>query len=306
MRSLTKLAASNAKRRDTCCLLGASLALFALAPSQAASPTNTSRRIVSVGGALTEILFALQANPDLVGVDTTSRFPESAQKLPNVGYSRSLSIEGILALAPTHVLATEDAGPAGVLSQLSSSGIALHILAANHRFEGLLERVKQVGEVTGRIPQAKAMQQKLEQEWQQAQTSIRARTTQRSAKPVRVLFVLAHTTNQIMVAGQDTSAQAMLDYVGASNAISGYSGYKPLTPEAVIAAQPDLVLLTDQGMKAAGGIDGILKLPGLLQTPAGRKRRVIAMEAMLLLGFGPRLPTALATLDGAIAKAMQA
>jgi iron complex transport system substrate-binding protein len=288
----------DAERRKTCLQLGAWAALFAVAPAHAAN----SRRIVSVGGALTEIVFALQANADLVGVDTTSIYPESAQKLPSVGYARSLSAEGVLALAPTQVIATEDVGPPAVLRQISNSGIVVTVLAANHRFEGLLERIKRVGELTGRVAQATAMQQTLQQEWVRA----RAQVAQRTTKSARVLFVLAHTPNQVMVAGTDTSAQAMLDYAGATNAINGFAGYKPLTPEAVIAAQPDVVLLTDQGLKAAGGVDGILKLPGLEQTAAGRNRRVISLEAMFLLGFGPRLPVALSTLDAAIGKAMRA
>lgn len=288
----------DAERRRACLQWGLLAALSAGLPAQAAN----ARRIVSVGGALTEIVFALQASAELVGVDTTSLYPESAQKLPSVGYARALSVEGVLALAPTQVIATEDAGPPAVLRQLSASGIAVTVLAANHRFEGLLERIKRVGELTGRVMQATAMQQALQQEW----VRTRAQVFQRTAKPARVLFVLAHTPNQIMVAGTETSAQAMLDYAGASNAISGFSGYKPLTPEAVIAAQPDVVLLTDQGLKAAGGVDGILKLPGLEQTPAGRKRRVISLEAMFLLGFGPRLPAAVAALETAIEKAMRA
>jgi iron complex transport system substrate-binding protein len=91
----------------------------------------------------------------------------------------------------------------------------------------------------------------------------------------------------------------MLQLAGASNVMSGFDGYRPLTPEAVIAAAPDIVLATDQGVLEAGGIDGLLAMPGLGLTPAGRQRRVVAMDALLLLGFGPRLPQAVATLaDG--------
>lgn len=261
-----------------------------------------ARRIVSVGGALTEIVYALQADAELVGVDTTSLFPAQAQKLPSVGYARTLSAEGVLALAPTQLIATEDAGPLAVLRQLTAAGVPVAVLAANHNFEGLLERVKRVGELTGRLAQASAMQQALQKEWEQSRAAVAQRA---AAKPVRVLFVLAHAPNQTMVAGTGTSAQAMLDYAGATNAITGFSGYKPLTPEAVIAAQPDVVLLTDQGLQAAGGVDGVLKLPGLAQSPAGKNRRVIALEAMFLLGFGPRLPAAVSVLDTAIAKAMR-
>ncbi|MCX8522141.1 MAG: ABC transporter substrate-binding protein, partial [Rhodoferax sp.] len=145
MRNLNQSAPIDGGRRKTCLQLGAWAALMAVAPTQAAQ----ARRLVSVGGALTEIVFALQANASLVGVDSTSLYPASAQQLPSVGYARSLSAEGVLALAPTHVIATEDAGPAAVLQQLSAAGIAVTVLAANHRFEGLLERIRRVGELTG-------------------------------------------------------------------------------------------------------------------------------------------------------------
>lgn len=280
-------------------LLGSGL-LSGFVPAQASAAT--ARRIVSVGGALTEIVFSLQADADLVGVDTTSLYPAQAQKLSSVGYARALSAEGVLALAPTQVIATEDAGPPAVLRQLSAAGIPVAVLAANHHFEGLLERVKRVGELTGRVAQASAMQQTLQKEWLQSRAVVSRRA---AAKPVRVLFVLAHAPNQTLVSGLGTSAHAMLEYSGAVNAITGFSGYKPLTPEAVIAAQPDVLLLTEQGLQAAGGLDGVLKLPGLAQSPAGRNRRVIALEAMFLMGFGPRLPAAVSDLDTAIAKVMR-
>nr|WP_315490034.1 ABC transporter substrate-binding protein [uncultured Rhodoferax sp.] len=294
----------DASRRAALLQLGAlasSLALAGVAPARAAAPA-TARRIVSVGGALTEIVYTLQADAELVGVDTTSLFPVQAQKLPSVGYARALSAEGVLALAPTQLIVTEDAGPSAVLRQLTSAGVPVAVLAAKHHFEGLLERIKRVGELTGRVAQATAMQQALQRDWEQSRTAIAQRA---ATKPVRVLFVLAHAPSQVMVSGLTTSAHAMLEYAGATNAITGFSGYKPLTPEAAIAAQPDVILLTDQGLKAAGGVDGVLRLPGLAQSPAGRNRRVIALEAMFLLGFGPRLPAAVSVLDTAIAKVMR-
>lgn len=294
----------DASRRTALLQLGAlasSLALAGVAPARAAAPA-TARRIVSVGGALTEIVYALQADAELVGVDTTSLFPVQAQKLPSVGYARALSAEGVLALAPTQLIVTEDAGPSAVLRQLTAAGVPVAVLAANHHFEGLLERIKRVGELTGRVAQATAMQRTLLRDWEQSRTAIAQRA---ATKPLRVLFVLAHAPSQVMVSGLTTSAHAMLEYAGVTNAITGFSGYKPLTPEAAIAAQPDVILLTDQGLKAAGGVDGVLRLPGLAQSPAGRNRRVIALEAMFLLGFGPRLPAAVSVLDTAIAKAMR-
>lgn len=286
-------------------LLSAGTSAFA---AQATGKPAT-RRIISVGGAITEIIYALNAGTDLVAVDTTSNYPESTQKLPNVGYARALSAEGVLALAPTQIIASEDAGPPPVIKQLTASGIPVAVLAAHHRFEGVLDRVKQIGELTGRETQATALTRKLQQEWTQVRSNIEQRETHSKTKAPKIAFILAHAPNQVMVAGRETAAHAVLEYAGASNAITaanGFNGYKPLTPEAMIAAQPDIILVTDQGLKASGGIDAVLKLPGVEQTPAGRNRRVISLEAMLLLGFGPRLPSAIAMLDAAISKTLRA
>ncbi|MFZ2998895.1 MAG: ABC transporter substrate-binding protein [Undibacterium umbellatum] len=305
MRSLNP---SNQQRRLALKQLAGIAGACMLAPWATAATGKGKQRIISVGGAITEIIFALNANNDLVAVDTTSNFPESVQKLPNVGYARALSAEGVLALAPTQIIASEDAGPPAVIRQLSSSGIPLAVLPAHHKFEGVLDRIRQIGELTGTQAQAATLMQGLQQEW----TKVRTPIEQRKSKVPKAVFILAHAPNQIMVAGRETAAHAVLEYAGASNALTasnggnGFSGYKPLTPEAMIAAQPDIILVTDQGLKASGGIDSVLKLPGVEQTPAGRKRRVLSQEAMLMLGFGPRLPIAISQLDSAITRAMQA
>ncbi|MDN2717718.1 ABC transporter substrate-binding protein [Janthinobacterium sp. SUN120] len=308
---MRRMIAASVARRIALKKMGAgALALAApmqvlAAVSDAGKPLVKARRIVSVGGALTEIVYALEAQGELVGVDTTSLYPAVAQQLPQVGYARTLSAEGVLSLAPTQLIATEEAGPQTVLRQVRDAGVPVAVLNANNRFEGLLERVKQVGQITGRADPAARLAQALQQQWD----GVLGKVRQRSHAPVRVLFILAHAPNQVMVGGRETGADAMLAYAGAVNVmggLGGFAGYKPLTPEAVIAARPDLVLVTDQGLKASGGVDGILKLPGLAQTPAGRKHRIVSLEAMLLLGFGPRMPQALAELDAAFAKAMAA
>lgn len=253
-------------------------------------------RVVCVGGALTEIACALDAGHQLVGVDSTSQFPQSVRSLPSVGYARTLAAEGILALAPTLVVATEDAGPPAVLRQLASAGVPVEVLPARHRIEGLLERVRRLGVLLDRRPQAARLEASLRADWDAARRPVLARA---GAGP-RVLFVLAHTPGQAMVSGQGTAADAMLQYAGARNAVQGDEGYKPLAPEAVVAAAPDILLATEQGLAASGGVTGLLALPGVARTPAGSERRVLAIEASLLLGFGPRLPQALQLLDGGL------
>jgi iron complex transport system substrate-binding protein len=269
------------KRRD--CLALTLLPAFAQAQGQP--------RIISVGGAVTETVFALGAQGQLVGVDTTSLYPVDATKLPQVGYARTLSAEGVLALMPQLLLASGEAGPPQVLAQLQRAGVRVEVLNEQHRFDGILTRTTRIGQLCGREREATQLVTRLQQDWA-------ARPKPPAGSAPRVLFVLAHAGGQLRVAGEGTGADAMLALAGVRNAFAGMHGYKPLTAEAALQAAPDIILCTDQGLQAQGGADGLLKAPGLALTPAGRTRRVASMEALLLLGFGPRLPQAVAELTG--------
>lgn len=276
-------------------LLGAGMAVVTLHHSPARA--QGERRIVSVGGALTETLYLLGAQADLVGVDTTSMFPEAARRLPSVGYARTLSAEGVLSLRPTLIVATQEAGPPAVLRQLEAARVPTAVLDADHRVEGVWARTQRLADLCGRAEAGRALVSELQRAWAQAQEQLAARSAAAGGKPApRVLFVLSHSMAQVRVSGTGTAADAMIRLAGAQNALATFEGYKPLTPEAAIAAAPDVILVTEQGLQAAGGTDGLLKAPGLAQTPAGRARRVVALEALLLLGFGPRLPQAVAAL----------
>jgi iron complex transport system substrate-binding protein len=257
-------------------------------------------RLISIGGALTEIVYLLKANSELVGVDMTSIYPAAATRLPNLGYTRSLSAEGILALRPTQLIATEDAGPPIVLKQIVDARIPLTILPSSHQFKDLIDRVNTIGRLVHKTDVAQALASRLHLEWSNTQESI----SHSKLKNIRVLFVLSQNPSQLMVGGTKTSADAMIGYAGARNAITGFSGFKPLTPEAVIAANPDVILVTDQGMKAVGGIGGVLRFPGINQTRAGKEQKIVSLEAMYLLGFGPRMPLAIAELNLLLQRAM--
>ena len=273
--------------------------LDAFAQQPTATPFR-ALRLISIGGALTEIVYLLKANTELVGVDTTSIYPVAATRLPNVGYARSLSAEGILALRPTQVLTTEDAGPPMVLKQISDAGIPLTTLPSGHQLKDVIDRVGIIGRLVHKTAAAEALASQLRLEWNNTQ----AHVANSKDKNIRVLFVLSQNPSQLMVGGTKTSADAMITYAGARNAIAGFSGFKPLTPEAVIAANPDVILLTDQGMKAVGGIGGVLRFPGISQTRAGKEQKVVSLEAMYLLGFGPRMPLAVAELNQLLQQVM--
>jgi iron complex transport system substrate-binding protein len=265
-----------------------------LCPTLAAAARAT--RVVSVGGAITETVAQLGAERLLVGVDTTSEFPASLATLPRVGYQRALSAEGILSLRPTLLLASADAGPPAALAHLKAAGVPIARAEGDHSYEALLRNVSTVGGALD-LPQASvALQARLELEWREVNQELRARDRSRSGTAPRVLFVLSHAANAVQASGAGTAADAMIRYAGGQNVFGSgpgrFDGYRPLSAEAVIAAAPQVLLCTRQGIAALGGTEGLLARPGLALTPAGRAGRVVAMDALLLLGFGPRLPQA--------------
>jgi iron complex transport system substrate-binding protein len=244
-------------------------------------------RVISAGGAFTEIVFRLDAQSLLVGTDTTSIYPAAAAALPKVGYLRQLSAEGVLSLKPTLLLTASEAGPPTVLQQLRAAGVQIVQGDGRHSIEALCANVRLLGDALQRAERGRALDAELQRDWAVTQGAI----TRRQPAP-RVLFVLSHAANQVQVAGTDTAADAMIRYAGGVNVMSAFSGYKPLAAEAVVAAAPDVIVTTKQGLDALGGMDALLARPGLALTPAGKARRVYGPDALAMLGFGPRLPQA--------------
>jgi iron complex transport system substrate-binding protein len=265
-----------------------------------------ARRVVVIGGALAEIVYALGANARLVGTDTTCTFPDAARRLPKVGYQRALSAEGLLSLRPDLVLASAEAGPPAVLTQIKDAGVAVQTFAEGHDVDTVRAKIGGVAWALDAKSAGAALLARFDRDWQAACDTVAASPLaqkERAGKAPRVLFVLNHTGNQALVAGQRTAADAMLAYAGASNAMQGFNGYRPLTAEALVAAGPDIVLTTDEGLAAVGSSKALLAAPGFAETPAGREQRIVSLDALFLLGFGPRLPEAVVQLHRKLAAA---
>lgn len=272
--------------------LAFALAVLLCGRAVAADPA----RVVAVGGAVTEIVYALGAQGRLVGADSTSTHPEAAKALPRVGYMRQLSAEGVLSLRPDLVLVTTDAGPPEALAQIERAGVRVVRLPVQHSMESLLANVGTVAGAMGLEAQGASLVKALQGKWQ----AFRA-TAGQGGRPARVLFVLSHGGGAPLVSGRDTAADAMITLAGGVNAMSSFQGYRPLTPESAIAAAPDVILVTREGLEAVGGKARLLGLGGLSMTPAGKSGRVVALDALYLLGFGPRLPDAVAELSSKLA-----
>ena len=258
----------------------------AQAQAQARPGNAVAQRIVALGGSLTEVVYALGAESQLVGTDTTSVHPPAALQTAKVGYMRQLSAEGLLSLRPDAVLGTHEAGPAVVLEQVRSAGVQVELVQADHSWQEVQRKLQLVGRMTGRSAAAQALQARLDGEWAQTQQQV-ARAAQRP----RALFILAHSGSP-MVAGTNTAADALIRFAGGVNVAASFEGYKPLTAEAMASAAPQVLINTSQGMEALGGAAAFWQRPELALTPAYRRRALVAMDANHLLGFGPRLPQA--------------
>jgi iron complex transport system substrate-binding protein len=271
-----------------------SLMIAALLTCGAASAN--AERIVAVGGSVTEIVYALGAGDQLVGVDTTSLFPPQTEALPKVGYMRALTAEGLLTLRPELILAVQEAGPASALSQVSQAGVRTALIGVDLLPGSIADRIRAVGAALGKAQQADAMATAFTDDLA-AVTAVARRKPQR----VKVLFLLSASGGSILASGRRTAADAIIEAAGGMNAIAGYDGYKPASAESVAMADPDVILMTTQTFDAIGGIDKIKKLPGVLATRAAREDRVICFESGYLLGLGPRTAHAVRDLAQALA-----
>lgn len=253
-------------------------------------------RVVSIGGAVTEIVFALGAQDRLVAVDSTSRHPPEAAALPDLGYMRQLSAEPILALEPGLILAVEDAGPPAALDQLRATGVPIVTVPDEPTPDGVLRKVEVVADALGLADRGKALNARLEARL----AALSAALDEVRTRP-RVLFLLSVGNGGApLAAGRGTAAAGIIALAGGRNAIEGFEGFKPLSPEAAVTAAPDVVLVSDRTLALLGGEDNLLARPDLAATPAGRNGRVVAMDGLLLLGFGPRTPEAIHELASAL------
>ncbi|ALA20456.1 MULTISPECIES: hemin ABC transporter substrate-binding protein [Chelatococcus] len=263
------------------------LAPAPLALAQAGEPPG-GNRIVAVGGAVTEILYALGLEARIAAVDTTSTFPEQALKeKPNVGYVRALPAEGIIALNPSHVIAIGNAGPPDAIRLIKETGVPFTQLPDEPTPEGIVGKIETIGRLTGTEAKADVLAAEVRRSFADL-----AATRERIEKPVKALFVLAMQNGRPLVGGHATSADAILRLAGAENAAGAIEGFKPMTDEAIIAAAPDVIVMMANGGHAAGRAEEVFAAPAFAGTPAASRRALVTMDGQLVLGFGPRAPQA--------------
>lgn len=241
-------------------------------------------KVVALGGDVTEIVYGLGAQNQLVGRDSTSTWPAEVKQLPNVGYVRQLNAEGILSLRPTIVLAGSQAQPSLVLKSVQDNDVYMVPVPGGYTLSEIDKKVVVIARALGKNEESLALRKKLA-------TEIAALPT--SPLDKKVLYILSHGGMGTLVAGRETAADGAIQAAGLNNAMQGFSHYRAMSQEGVIASQPDLVLISAEGVKHLGGEENIWYLPGLAQTPAGRNKQLLIVDEAALLGFGLRTPQAL-------------
>lgn len=268
-------------------LLSVLLCLLAL-------PVMAAQRVVSIGGDVTEIVYALGSGEQLVGRDSTSLRPAAALKLPDVGYMRQLNSEGILALKPSMVLVNAQAKPAQVLQQLSQVGVKLVTIPATPSLDAIAQKVDLIAKALGKTEQAKPILTSLNQQIVALNQPV---TMQHKA-----LYIMANSGMHSLVAGKGTAADIVLRQAGLINVMGQVPHYQQMSQEGIIAAAPEIVIIDRQSLQQLGGPAQLWKLPGLAMTPAGKQQRVILIDQMDLLGFGLETPKAILQLRQDVAQ----
>ncbi len=258
---------------------------------------QTASRIVTVGGSVTEIVYALDQQDRLIARDTTSSYPDQVTELPDIGYARALSPEGVLSVAPDLIIAIEGAGPPETIDVLKAAQVGYVSVPEIYSADGIVTKIRIVGAALDQGQAAEALAQQVTDDLSAAQA---AAVKAAGGHPKKVLFILSTQGGRIMAGGRNSAADGIIRMAGGINAITAFDGYKPMTDEAVTIAAPDVILMMDRGGDHGAATKELLMMPALVPTPAAQNGKVVRMNGLHLLGFGPRTASAITELSQAL------
>ncbi|MHC8947421.1 heme/hemin ABC transporter substrate-binding protein [Sphingobacterium hungaricum] len=245
--------------------------------------TLDSARIVSINGTITEILADLGLEEKIVGVDVASTYPASIQTKPKIGHNKNISAEGVLALNPTLIIGTKADLKPETLEQFKQAGIQVLLFEQAYSVEGTKNLIKSVSDSVGLPSKGDSILVSLNSQLERV-----ASYASQTPKP-KVLFIYARGTGTMMVGGTGTQVDAMISLAGGENVAKDIQDYKPLTAEALVAYNPDVLLLFDSGLSSLGNAEGLLEVQGVKETNAGKNKKIVQMDGQFLTGFSPRL-----------------
>ena len=263
------------------------LAAFIVVGSYPVQAASDEARVISIGGAITEIIFALEEQDRLVARDSTSTFPLAAEALPDIGYMRAISPENVLSLKPDLIIATEGSGPPEAIQVLKQASITFVEIPERFDQKGVDDAIRLVADALGVPAKGDALRADVARQFSDI-----SKVVEQVDEAESVLFILSMQSGRILAAGTNTAANGIIDLAGGKNAVQAFEGYKPLNEESIITANPDVVLMMDRSGDHAIVADELFAHPAILATNAGKSKKLIRMNGLYLLGFGPRTPAA--------------
>lgn len=255
-----------------------------LSHNNAHAKENTSQKLITAGGTITEIVFALDAGDSVIAVDQSSQYPQEVKQLPMVGYYRDLAAEGVLSFAPDKILAIEGVGRNEVIKQIKSTGVDVVVYDKPTSPEGLVALIQQLGADLGKTAQAQQL-------IAQFNASLPSKATNSTAKAV---FLLSASDRGLIAAGTETVPQLIFSYAGIDNVAAQHKGFKGINSEALALQQPDFLVAPNHVVMSAGGKDKFCQSPNLRLLKAAQECRLLVMDSLQSLGMTPRLAQAIA------------
>ncbi|MFD8978993.1 hemin ABC transporter substrate-binding protein [Streptomyces sp. NPDC059564] len=256
---------------------------------------GSAERVIPLSGGLNEIVQTLGLGGQVVARDITATF-EQAASLPVVTRGHDVSAESVLSLRPTLVLAEATTGPGEAVRQIRDAGVPVLVVSPAKALEDVPKRIDEVAAALGVKDAGTQLKQRTADRIAAARKDVPAA----SAKKPRVAFLyLRGTASVYLLGGSDSGAASLLEAAGAvdTGKESGLGkDFTPITSEALAAAAPDAILVMSKGLASVGGIDGLVRIPGVAQTPAGMDRRVVSVDDGVLLNYGPRTDQVLSSL----------
>ncbi len=248
---------------------------------EALDPTN----IVVAGGSITEILYFIEQENRIIGVDVTSNYPKEAKKLPSIGYVRSLSTEGILSLNPKLILGENDMGPPLVVNQLKEINMDLRIIPEEQTSYGIVDKIKCVASILGCIDSADI---RVTNDLMPTIMELETLVDLNESNKKNVMLILSMQGTSPIVAGRGTSGDNFIKMAGAKNVFDSFEGWKPVSEESIINVNPEFFIIPSRDMHKGSNVKNLTTNPIFINTEAGANKNFIFEDSMAMLGFGPR------------------
>ncbi len=248
-----------------------------------------TKRVVCISKQINEYIYALGAEQDLVAVDLSSTYPEQIKKLPNVGYHRALSAEGIISMKPTVVIHDGNIAPVAVIEQVKKVGIPLLEMHSGRGLDSAKILLREVGAYFHKESVADSVIKKMDADMVSVLNNSNKKGEK--SKPRILIIHYGRAANIYLAMTKKSTANEIIEWAGGVNAIDSVGGMARTNAEMIAKSAPDIIIATDFGFDKFGSIEKFKEMPGVSLTPAAKNNRIYRIEENEIVYFGPRTPT---------------